>query len=255
LYAIVGYPCGHSRSPAMYNRLFAHYGLGSFYTRIEWPSIGDVMREARRLAFRGLSITIPFKVDAVPCMDEVDEHATAIGAVNTAVMCGDRMYGYNTDWIGVRRPLEHLRGSRAVLLGAGGAAAAAAYALLALDMDLTILNRTPQKAEELAARFGCQSGSLEDIGRIPADVVVNATPVGMEPDTRSILRGDELPEGCTVFDLVYTPPETPLLREAKKAGCTTIPGTEMFVYQACEQFRLFTGIEVPEELVREAIKG
>lgn len=253
LYAILGNPCVHSRSPPMYNRLFARYGLDCFYTRIEWPSIGDIMQAVQRMDFRGLSVTIPFKADAVPYLDVVDEHAAAIGAVNTVVRCGGRMYGYNTDWLGIQRPISHLKGSRAVLLGGGGAAAAAAYALTALEMDVTILNRTVERAKELAERFGCRAGGLADIRRIPADLVVNATSVGMEPDTRTLLTAEDLRPGCTVFDLVYTPPETPLLREAKVAGCATISGREMFVHQACEQFELFTGIRVPEQLVREAI--
>lgn len=253
LYAIVGYPCAHSRSPPMYNRLFARYGLGGFYTRIEWPSIGDIMRAVQRMDFRGLSVTIPFKADAVPYLDVVDEHAAAIGAVNTVVRCGGAMYGYNTDWLGIQRPIAHLKGSRAVLLGGGGAAAAAAYAMTALEMDVTILNRTVEKARGIAERFGCRAGGLEEIRRIPADLVVNATSVGMEPDTRTLLTAADLRPGCTVFDLVYTPPVTPLLREAKAAGCATISGREMFVHQAREQFEVFTGIRVPEQLVREAI--
>ncbi|MCK8519694.1 shikimate dehydrogenase [Methanoculleus sp. 7T] len=251
--AIAGNPCAHSKSPLLYNRLFAHFGMHYRYTRFEWPDAATIIRLANLLPLKGLSVTIPFKADVMRHIDEVDDHAAAIGAVNTVVRCGGRMYGHNTDWLGVRAPLAHRRGARAVVLGAGGAAAAAVYALVSLDMDVTVLARTPDAARRLAERFGCRWGALEDFRGSNADVVVHATPVGMEPDTRSLLAPGDLRAGTTVFDLVYTPPETPLIRAAKEAGCEVIPGTEMFVHQAAEQFRLITGIAVSPELVREML--
>ena len=251
--AIAGNPCAHSRSPLLYNQLFAHFGMRYHYTRFEWPDAETIIRLANLLPLKGLSVTIPFKADVLRHIDEVDGHAAAIGAVNTVVRCGGRMYGYNTDWLGVRAPLAHRRGARAVVLGAGGAAAAAAYALVSLDMDVTVLARMPDAARRLAERFGCRWGGLEEFRGSDTDVVVHATPVGMEPDTRSLLAPRDLRAGTTVFDLVYTPPETPLIRAAKEAGCETIPGTEMFVHQAVEQFRLITGIAVSPALVREML--
>jgi shikimate 5-dehydrogenase len=153
----------------------------------------------------------------------------------------------------VRKPLAGLKGAKAVLLGAGGAAAGAAYALTDLDMDVTILNRTPEKAKAMAERFGCKWGGLPDFDALQPDVVVNSTPLGMKPGDLSPLREDQLHKGMTVFDLVYTPPVTPLIEAARKAGCTTITGTEMFIGQAKEQFYLFFGIDVPEEKIRELV--
>jgi len=251
--AIAGYPCSHSRSPALWNRLFARYGLPYLYTSLEWPDIAEIIRAARELGIRGLSVTIPFKEAVAGLLDGIDPDARAIGAVNTVVQCGGVLRGYNTDWLGVREPLRDLHGARAVVLGAGGAAAAAIYALLSLDMEVTVLNRTPEKAEQLAGRFGCRAGPLTSFRAVSPDVVVNATPVGMHPDRSSLLSADDLDEGTTVFDLVYTPPETPLLAIARKAGCRVIPGTEMFIHQAREQFFHVTGIRVPEALVRELV--
>ncbi|WP_342770477.1 MULTISPECIES: shikimate dehydrogenase [unclassified Methanoculleus] len=252
--AIVGNPCAHSKSPLLYNRLFAHFGMEHYrYTRFEWPDAGVIVRLATLLPVKGLSVTIPFKADVMRHLDAVDDHAAAIGAVNTVVRCGGKFYGHNTDWLGVRSPLLHRRGARAVVLGAGGAAAAAVYALVSLDMDVTVLARTADAAQRLADRFGCRRGGLEEFKGSGADVVVHATPVGMEPDTRSLLAPGDLERGTTVFDLVYTPPETPLIRAAREAGCETIPGTEMFVHQAAEQFRLITGIAVSPALVREML--
>ena len=250
---IAGNPCAHSRSPLLYNRLFEHFGMNYRYTRFEWPDMGTIIRLASLLPLKGLSVTIPFKTDVMRYLDEVDEHAAAIGAVNTVVRCGGRMYGHNTDWLGVRTPLVHRRGGRAVVLGAGGAAAAAVYALKTLDMEVTVLARRSEAAMALADRFRCRWGAMEDFRGSDADVVVHTTPVGMEPDTRSLLAPCDLERKMTAFDLVYTPPETPLLQAAREAGCETIPGTEMFVHQAAEQFRLITGIAVSPELVREML--
>ena len=250
---IAGNPCAHSKSPLLYNRLFERFGMHYHYTRFEWPDARVIVRLANLLPVKGLSVTIPFKVDVMRHLDEVDEHAATIGATNTVVSCGGRTYGHNTDWLGVRAPLVHRHGGRAVVLGAGGAAAAAVYALLSLDMDVTVLARTRDAARRLAERFNCRWGTLEEFKGSDADVVVHATPVGMEPDTRSLLAPCDLEQKTTVFDLVYTPPETPLIRAAREAGCETIPGTEMFVHQAAEQFRLITGIAVSPALVREML--
>jgi shikimate dehydrogenase len=251
---IVGNPCRHSRSPHLYNELFRRYGLRMHYTRFETADLGGVMRLARLLDMRALSVTIPFKVEVRGYLDEEDVHSRAIGACNTVIFCGGKVYGYNTDWIGVKKPVEHLRGSRAALVGAGGAAAAAAYALRDLAMDVTVYARDPQKGKDLAERFGFRHSPYGTAGRIDADLIVHATPVGMDGDSRTLLSAEQIPEGSTVFDLVYTPPMTPLLHEAGKAGARIIYGTEMFVHQACEQFRLCTGIKVPEDSIREVLR-
>jgi shikimate dehydrogenase len=254
LIGVAGYPCAHSKGPNLFNALFETYGLDYHYTWFEDPELDEILSVARHLDVKGLSVTIPFKQEIIPLIDEVDEHAAQqIGAVNTVVFACGTSRGYNTDWIGVRKPLVDLKGSKAVLLGAGGAAAGAAYALTDLDMDVTILNRTPEKAKVLAERFGCRWGGLADFDSIHPDVVVNSTPLGMKPGDLSPLREDQLHKGMTVFDLVYTPPVTPLIEAAQRAGCTTITGTEMFIGQAQEQFYLFFGIDVPEGKIRELL--
>ncbi|OPX63459.1 shikimate dehydrogenase [Methanoregula sp. PtaB.Bin085] len=254
LMGVAGYPCAHSKGPRLFNALFERYGLDYHYTWFEDPELDEIMQVARALDVKGLSVTIPFKQDIIPMIDEIDEHAAQqIGAVNTVVFaCGTSM-GWNTDWIGVRKPLVDLKGSKAVLLGAGGAAAGAAFAMVDLDMDLTILNRTPAKAKAMAERFGCKWGELSDFGKINPGVVVNSTPLGMNPGDRMPVSADLLHKEMTVFDLVYTPPVTPLIEAARAAGCTTITGTEMFIGQAREQFYLFFGIDVPADTIRELL--
>ena len=250
LYAIAGNPCSHSLSPPLFNHLFSTYRINALYTRLCWPDFPELAREAKKAGIRGLSVTHPFKQDALAASDEADEHATAIGAANTLLFCEGITYGFNTDWIGIKTPLSHLRESRAVVLGAGGAAAAAVYALQSLGIEVTIVNRTPAKAKDLAERFSCRTATPAQFAETEPDVVVNATPVGMEPDGGIPLNPALLKKSMTVFDFVYTPAETPLIRAARNAGCAVIPGTEMFVGQACAQFRQFTGIEVPVAEVR-----
>jgi shikimate dehydrogenase len=252
---VAGYPCAHSRGPSLFNALFDYYHLNYHYTWFEDPELDEIMNVARSIDARGLSVTIPFKQDIMGYLDEVDEHAAQhIGAVNTVVFACGNAIGYNTDWLGVRKPLVTMKGAKAVLLGAGGVAAGAAYALRDLDMDVTILNRTPENAKMLAERSGCSWAAWDEFDRIRPDLVVNATPLGMQPDTRSPLGDDQITKDMTVFDLVYTPPMTPLLEMAQKKGCRTITGLEMFIEQAREQFYLFFGIDVPVEKVRELLK-
>ncbi|MDK2975135.1 MAG: shikimate dehydrogenase [Methanofollis sp.] len=253
LYAICGNPCLHSRSPALWNALFERYGIDARYTWLGHPDFDTILAGAQALGVQGLSVTIPHKEAAFLAADRADPHAEAIGAANTLFLrCGE-VSASNTDWIGVRRPLEGVPPGRAVVLGAGGAASAAVYALLDLGCETTVLARNADAAAALASRFGCASGSLRDFGAIGPEIVVHATPVGMEGDARSLLSPPDLDPSMTVFDLVYTPAETPLLRAAAARGCRTIPGTEMFVYQACEQFLHMTGIAVGPETVREAL--
>lgn len=256
LCAVVGHPIGHSRSPAVFARLAEMYGLPYAYTRIDAPSADAAVSLARRLGLRGLSVTIPFKEAMLRQCDLLSPEAEAIGAVNTVVQSEGRFFGLNTDWLGVRAPLARLggRGLRAVVLGAGGAAAAAAYALVDLGMEVTVLARHPGRAIALAARFGAGSGTLAEFDPTRTDVVVNATPVGMAPDTASILGPDDLRDGMTVFDLVYTPPETPLLRFARAAGATTVPGTALFAHQAAAQCEAFFGLRVSAAEVEEALR-
>jgi shikimate dehydrogenase len=253
IHAIMGNPAIQSKSPALFNRLFSHFGLNCYYTRFQDPDCGKIIRLAHDLDVRGLSVTIPFKHEVMKHLSSIDSHAEAIGAVNTIVRCNNRSFGCNTDWLGIQGPLSDRKGGRAVVLGAGGAAAAAVYALLSLEMETTILNRTVDKAKELAERFGCGYGPLSVFDGISPDIVINATPVGMAPDTKSPLRKSQLSSSMTVFDLVYTPEETPLIRLARNSGCRVIPGTEMFIRQAAAQFRHFTGIVPPLSLVRSML--
>jgi shikimate dehydrogenase len=256
LCAVVGHPIGHSRSPALFARLIERYGLPYAYARMDSADPAAVLGLAARLDLRGLSVTLPLKAAVLPYCDTLSADAAAIGAVNTIVRCGGRAHGSNTDWVGVRAPLAHLAGSgcRAVVIGAGGVAAAAVYALRDLGMDVAVLARDAGKAAALASRFGAASAPLAAFDPAGTDVVVHATPVGMAPNTGSLLDEAQLRPGMTVFDLVYTPARTELLERARRAGATAIPGTALFAHQAAAQFEAFFGIRVPIPVVEEMLE-
>ncbi|WFN33602.1 shikimate dehydrogenase [Methanogenium sp. S4BF] len=253
LFAVIGSPCLHSRSPELFTALFAACGVDGVYTRIDWPDLGAIMAAVRAAGVKGLSVTIPFKSDVMQYCDEITADACAIGAVNTMVRCGDGWTGANTDWTGIRQPLAGTPPGDAVVFGAGGAARAAVYALQDLGMAVTVLNRSPDRARSIARSFGCEYGAHDAYNPERTDVIVNATPVGMEGRGGSLLAAGDLRAHHTVFDLVYTPPETLLLRNARAVGCRCIRGTEMFVYQAQEQMRLFTGIGADADMIREIL--
>jgi shikimate kinase len=260
LYGILGYPCMHSMSPPIWNRLFQELEIPARYTWFECNDLNTFIPLAEKAGVRGISVTIPHKEVIMPLLDEIHHDAQVIGAVNTILLLGGKRYGSNTDWKGIYRPLEGVSGDTAVILGAGGAAAAAAYAVQMRGFSPVILNRTVQKAEELAQRVGARSGPLSAFDEFDADLVINATSVGMSSKNPDSLTNSELPIPASllkphmhVFDLVYTPVDTPLLRAALERGCSIIPGTEMFIHQLVEQFKILTGIDVSVDTIRRWI--
>lgn len=252
--AIAGNPCLHSKSPGVYSALFGRYGIDSHYTYMQADDIRTIVKVMKKAGMKGLSVTIPFKEDVMECLDETDVHSGRIGAVNTVLNSCGRLYGTNTDWIGIREPLRDAPGRSAVVFGAGGAARAAVYALMDLGKDVTVVNRTAERGIALAEHFGCSFSPPGDFRPDGTDIVVNATSLGMG-GKGSPLAEEQLRSRMTVFDLVYTPPKTPLLEMAERAGCRCIPGTEMFVHQAAEQFRQLFGIIPDTGDIREALQG
>lgn len=270
---LIGYPVGHSMSALMQNAAFEELGLGYRY---ELKSVrpGALARfaadEMRGEAVRGANVTIPHKVSIMGHLDEVDPEAAAIGAVNTIVNEGGRLRGYNTDGRGAMRALEEaygdLRGVRVVVIGAGGAARAIGRHLSMVVEGLSILNRTASRAESLAgglrSLLGCSASltaaalTRENLRSelVEADVLINATPLGMTPYTdESPVDSDLLHPGLLVFDVVYNPLKTRLLREAEEAGARSLTGAKMLAYQGAASFELWTGVKAPEELMLEVV--
>lgn len=253
LYAVVGNPIAHSRSPAMHNAGFDALGLNAVYVPLEARDAEDFVRFARQTGLRGASITAPFKVSLLPYFDEIAPLARRVGAVNTLVVRDGRWVGANTDVDGFLAPLAgriELAGARCAVLGAGGAARAVAVALVDRGATVAVSGRRLERARAIAEAAGC------GVGEFPPragswDVLVNATPAGSGAEPVDPMDGVPL-DGTLVYDLVYAPRETPLLRRAAASGCATIGGIEMLIAQAERQFELFTGHRPPAGLFEEA---
>jgi len=257
LYGIVGYPLGHSLSPTMHNRAFAAAGLNAVYLAFETKDMDGCLKGVRALGICGMSVTIPYKTAAISHLDEVDELAQAIGAVNTIVNDDGRLVGYNTDALGALKALEEktrLSGKTCLLVGAGGAARAIGYILKERAVELKVANRSPQRGEELAEFLDCPYIALDDLEVANADILIQTTSVGMSPHENNCLIPENiLREAMVVMDIIYNPIETKLLKMAKDRGCRTINGLGMFIHQGAEQFRLWTKLDPPREVMTRAV--
>jgi shikimate dehydrogenase len=271
VFGVFGDPVGHSLSPAMHNAAFSALGMDCIYHafRVRQEKLEKAILGAEAMGFGGLNLTVPLKEEALK-MDfiEPDPLAKKIGAVNTVVFGkAGEIQGYNTDGLGARQALldsaVEIEGSRVVVAGAGGAARAVAFQLAADGADITVVNRTEERAVELAKEVsaadlqgkinGTGLSSLKELLQ-DADVLINTTTLGMYPNTDSaIATAEDLHSRLTVFDIVYNPLETRLLKEAKTAGARTISGVLMLVYQGAEAFRLWTGVEPPVELMKKTV--
>jgi shikimate dehydrogenase len=257
LCGIVLHPAGHTRSPAMHNAAYAALGIDAVFAAFDVAPerLGAAIAGARALGIRQLAVSLPHKEAVMEHLDEVDDTARRIGAVNTVTLRESRLVGSNTDWIGLARALERetqLAGRRAVVLGAGGTARAAVFALRERGARVTVLNRTPARADALARELGAErAGPLDALAGLECDVLVNTTSVGLRSD-ESPVPADALRGAGVVFDAVYDPPETRLLRDARARGARTVGGKWMLVEQAVEQIRLWTGKEAPADVLAEA---
>jgi shikimate dehydrogenase len=243
---------------ATHNAGYRALGLPFTYVAFAIERTEEAILAMRYLGIRGFGVSMPHKVRVMPYLDRLDETAREIGAVNTVVNDDGCLTGYNTDWTGAVGALEEriaLEGKRAVVVGAGGAARAVAYGLLRRGCDLVLYNRTASKgqalAKELGAQFGGDLAALEDVGDY--EVLVNATSVGFHAPEDSVIPPSLLAEGKVVLDVVFMPPASRLVREARARGCVTISGTRMLVHQAACQFQLYTGQEAPLAVMEQAL--
>lgn len=257
VFGICGRPVRHSLSPAMHNAAFAAMGINAVYVAFEVRDLPRAVEGLRGLDIGGVSVTIPFKEDIIALLDKVDDRARAIGAVNTVVNREGRLWGTNTDWEGAARALQdqiELAGKHALLLGAGGAGRSLVYAVQQAGGRVTVADPDTAKTAALAREFGVEVAGPADLGRIPATVLINASPVGMAPRVEDIpLPPEDLGRFAVVMDMVYSPLETRLLREARARGAVVIDGLAMLVYQGARQFELFTGQTAPVAVMRRAV--
>ena len=257
IYAVFGDPVSHSLSPVMHNSAFAQAGLEGFYFAFRVKDIAAAVGAVRALGISGVSITIPHKVDVMKYLDRIDQLAGQIGAVNTIVNRQGILYGYNSDCAGAVNALREkidIRAKTVAVIGAGGAARAVGFGIRQEGGRLTIINRSKESGESLAAGLDCEFKPLSDVRRLPYDVVINATSVGMMPHENHIPLDDALLEdGMVVMDLVYNPLKTRLLKSAEKRRCTTIDGVAMLVHQGAVQFELWTGKKAPVDVMRKVV--
>ncbi len=256
LYAVLGSPVRHSLSPAIHNAAFEATGWNGVYLAFETADLPGALAGARALSFGGLSVTLPFKSAVIPLLDRLDPLAETIGAVNTIRNEGGKLVGYNTDGLGALRALEavtDLSGKRCLLVGAGGAARAIGHVLRRRGLEIVVANRSAERGKSLAGFLEGRFIHLAEADRAEADLLVQTTSVGMFPVTDQVpVSPEALRGGMVVMDAVYNPLKTALLRLAEERGCMPVSGLDMFIYQGAEQFRLWTGLEPPFEIMRQA---
>ncbi|KAH9765551.1 DNAJ heat shock N-terminal domain-containing protein [Citrus sinensis] len=272
VFGIIGKPVGHSKSPILYNEAFKSVGFNGVFVHLLVDDIAKFFQTYSSNDFAGFSCTIPHKEAAVKCCDEVDPVAKSIGAVNCIIrrQSDGKLFGYNTDYVGAISAIEDglrgrlnvsggvssaLAGKLFVVIGAGGAGKALAYGAKAKGARVVIANRTYDRARELAETVGGHALSLADLENFnPEDgmILANTTSIGMQPKVdETPIPKHALGHYALVFDAVYTPKITRLLREAEESGATIVSGLEMFIGQAYEQYERFTGLPAPKELFQK----
>lgn len=267
--ALIGHPVEHSFSPPMHNRAFEKLNMDYAYVAfdVEPANLKSAIEGAKALNIKGFNVTIPHKISVMEFLDEIDEVARLIGAVNTIDF--KNMKGYNTDGIGAVKAIEEvtsIKGKNVVIAGAGGASRAISFYIAKYGADtMTILNRNPLKAQNLASDVSnsgligeVKSDSISEINAYlaDADILIDTTPVGMHPnvDDEPIATSQNMHEDLVVFDAVYNPNETVLLKEAIKAGAKPVYGIKMLLYQGAESFKIWTGHDAPVDEMEMALR-
>ncbi|MEX0936618.1 MAG: shikimate dehydrogenase [Pirellulales bacterium] len=271
LYGVIADPIGHSLSPQIHNAAFRHQGVNAVYIpfRVPRANLSQFIEDAKVLKIRGLSVTIPHKESIARSLTKIDSAAKGIEAVNTVVFDGDQVVGYNTDCKAALDSLKQalaeadagaaeenpLAGKSALVLGAGGAARAIVYGLRRHDVQTTIASRTRQRADALATRYGARAVDWLSRNKVSADILINCTPVGMHPEVDATPYDKHyLKPSMLVFDTVYNPESTLLIKDAQRHHCHVVTGVQMFVRQASLQYRLFTGRQAPADVMRDVLK-
>lgn len=257
---VIGDPISHSLSPRMHN---AAYGAANLpftmaAARVTRQGLADAISGVRALGIKGLAVTMPHKIALSELLDTVDPLAQRIGAVNTVLNRDGQLHGFNTDWIGIVKPLERLtslKGKKVAILGAGGAALAAIFGCTEAGASVTVFNRTLDKLADLVQRFQCNTGDLLDTERIAAsDIIINTTSVGMgELQNETPIPASTLNKHQIVFETIYSPHTTRLLYDALHVGAKTLRGVDMFLEQGAAQFEIHTSAQAPRDTMHEIL--
>jgi len=259
VYGVIGNPIAHSLSPLLHNTALKELNLPGVY--LPFKVEGDPVRFVESFAplnLRGISVTIPHKEAVMKACTSIDPLTKSIGVANTLVWRDGHWVGMNTDAVAAAESLEQLAGNlkdkKVVILGAGGAARGVGFGIKERGAKLFVLNRTREKGEALALALGGKAIDLNEFRALNADIIVNTTPLGMHPNVdQAPLDKEDIPQGSIVFDTVYNPLRTRLLKLAEERGCRTLEGAAMFVGQGIRQFELFTGVQPPKAAVESAV--
>ncbi len=270
---LIGNPVEHSMSPSMQNPAFQQKGLNYVYVtfKVEEENIEKALEGIKGLEIEGVNVTIPHKSSVIPHLDNIDDTAEKIGAVNTIKREKNELIGYNTDGKGALKSLKNnlggIKDKKVLMLGAGGAARAIGFTLVENEASLTISNRSEEKGENLASEIG--ENTSTEVKHISQkrntlkkeiekhDILIDSTSVGMHPnEDQTLVESEMMNENLTVMDIVYNPKKTKLLKEAEKAGAKTISGLEMLVYQGAASFEIWTGKSAPiDTMMKKAEKS
>jgi shikimate dehydrogenase len=257
LFGLIGNPVAHSLSPVMHNQAFAAAGYNAVYLAFKVTDPGTAIKGIKALNVKGVSVTLPHKVAVMEHLDQIDETAARIGAVNTVANNQDRLIGYNTDCAGAIEALKTrtaIKDKSVALIGAGGAARAIGFGLVAAGGRVTVLNRSRTNGERLARDLQAEFRPLNDWQPARYEILINTTPVGMHPETEATpVPKQKLSKDMVVLDIVYNPLATRFLKEAATRGCRTINGVDMFVFQGAQQFELWTGQKAPVDVMRKVV--
>lgn len=255
--AVTGYPLGHSLSPKLHGKIYEMLGVNAVMLPYPQENIETMIDIVKTLPIQLVAVTLPHKQKVIQYLDEVEKTAKEIGSVNTVINKNGKLFGYNTDIIGIAEALKdvEIKGKNVIILGAGGAARPLSFFLKNNHANIFCLNRTQTRAEELMREFGGTALDNRALEKTKIDIIINATPIGMAPKinespfSEKLLQSDQ-----TVFDLIYNPSETLLLKDAKKVGAKTINGMPMLIAQALEQVKLWAGKELSQAQKTELAK-
>ena len=244
---VIGHPLLHTKSPVLHDVLYKELGINAVLLPFSNTDLKKLISAIRAMSINLTAVTMPFKQSIIPLLDSVDGTASSVGAVNTVINRDNKLIGYNTDIFGIEYALRGtpLRGKNVLLIGAGGAATALAYVIKNNGGKCIYANRALKKARRLQKLFGGKIARIENLSSKDIDIIINATPVGMHPDIKSSPVPIRLiDKHQTVFDLVYNPVQTKLIKEARKNGAKTISGIDMFIAQGIKQIELWTGKKI-----------
>lgn len=261
LCAVIGHSISHSKSPIVHNAAYKAAKQNYVFLAFDFTQVNEAIKIMKQLDIKEFAVTMPHKIEVMDYLDKIDPLAKKIQSVNTVINKDGKLYGYNTDITGVERTFTknrvNLKDKKVVMIGAGGVARTVGVVVKNLGGKLTIFDRTGSKSFALAETLKCDADTIDNLDKYTDyQILINATPAGMHPNTRSMpVPANFIKKNRVIFDLIYNPIKTRLLKEGEKKGCKCINGVDMFVGQAARQFELLTGKKAPMKVMEQAFVG